>query len=389
MAILSFGGTSVGAVSSANDDGAGGVDLILDQGTDLDGNGNPYYTATDIILIEIDDADIGPNGEFFEGGSDGVATVLSITVNGVELLSSPDKVKFGGGGDTFEGDAYFFVEGIKLFFLAPTYTQTFADATPSSGDLTLNLENRVSDNDFNENSVFDTGTVEVGNGIFNIQTSNVVCFAEGTLIRTQKGEIPVESLNTGDMVTTVDRGPKPIRMIVHRDLRFPGELPELKPIEFKPGSLGGGLPERVLCVSPQHRMLLTNPAADKAFGVGNCLVPAKALVHLRGIRQKIGCRQVRYFHLIFDQHEIVFSEGAMTESMFPGPMAVQSLDEDQQQELSEIFPALQCESNEIAMKTARPCIGAGKAKKCLQSELWANSGSAANGRSSDLTILVG
>ncbi|SIS64646.1 Concanavalin A-like lectin/glucanases superfamily protein [Roseivivax lentus] len=39
MATLVFQGTSVAAVGSANDDGSGGVDLILDQTQDLDGNG--------------------------------------------------------------------------------------------------------------------------------------------------------------------------------------------------------------------------------------------------------------------------------------------------------------------------------------------------------------
>ena len=181
MATLIFEGTRVGAVGSANDDGTGGVDLILDQSQDLDGNGNPYYAATDLIEITIADEDIGPNGELQTGGADGVVTVTSILVNGVEILSSPDKIKFSGsGGDTFEGDAYFFVEGVKLFFLTPVYSQDFSDSTLNGGDLELNVSPRVSDLDLNSSGSVETGTVEEGNGVFNIFAAGPGVIHDGT-----------------------------------------------------------------------------------------------------------------------------------------------------------------------------------------------------------------
>ncbi|WP_207906093.1 Hint domain-containing protein [Primorskyibacter sedentarius] len=192
-------------------------------------------------------------------------------------------------------------------------------------------------------------------------TAQVVCFTTGTLIETPSGDFPVEELSVGDLVTTANRGAQPVRMIVARCLGFPEDDAELKPIEFKPGSLGNGLPRRALCVSPQHRILLCNNAAQEAFGLGECLVPAKALTHLPGIRKKIGCRSVTYYHLVFDQHEIVFSEGAPTESMFLGPMACQSLPSECQRELSMIFPDHDIRS----LQPARPLIGAGKAQRSV------------------------
>ncbi len=198
-------------------------------------------------------------------------------------------------------------------------------------------------------------------------TAQVVCFVTGTLISTPVGECSVECLKVGDLVTTADHGPKPIKMIVDRELSFPEWNEDYKPIEIKPGSLGNGLPRRTLCVSPQHRILLANLATRQAFGTGEWLVPAKALTQLPGIRQKTGCRKVTYVHLIFDQHEIIFSEGAMTESLFPGPMAIQSLDSDCQNELLEIFPELQSEMP----KAARPFVGAGRAKRLLRRDEFA------------------
>ena len=167
MPTLTFNGLRVAAVNSANDDGSGGVNLELDQSQDLDGNGNPYYGADDVIEITIADEDVAANGEFQQAG-DGEVTVTSIKVNGVELLTANDKVKFGGGGDTFESDAYFFVEGQKLFFLSPVYTEDFSDSVEADGKLTLNLDERLVDLDINATGTIDGGTVEEGDGVFNV-----------------------------------------------------------------------------------------------------------------------------------------------------------------------------------------------------------------------------
>lgn len=148
--ILAFDGNLVGQINSFNDDGAGGTEIEVDDSADLDGSGNPYYSATDTILIEIDDADIDANGEFIEGGADGKITVLSIKVNGVELLSSPDNIKFGGGSITEMGDGYFFIEGLKLAFLSPATGVTFEDAALDGGKLILNVPEQTGDYDLNE-----------------------------------------------------------------------------------------------------------------------------------------------------------------------------------------------------------------------------------------------
>ena len=105
-------------------------------------------------------------------------------------------------------------------------------------------------------------------------------------------------------------------------------------MEFKPGSLGPGLPRRALVVSPQHCIVI-QPA-----GMGGSearLVPAKGLLHLPGVRQKKGCRKVEYFHLVFDRHEIILSEGVWAESFFPGPVALGTLRRDVAIEVAEIL----------------------------------------------------
>ena len=116
----------------------------------------------------------------------------------------------------------------------------------------------------------------------------VVCFAAGTLILTSQGETPVENLRKGDLVTTMDHGPRAIRLVMRRTLTFPASPEKHKPIEIKAGALGSGHPKRTLIVSPQHRMLITDAVLSTAMGLTEALVPAKGLLNLRRVRQNMG-----------------------------------------------------------------------------------------------------
>ncbi|MEM6635432.1 MAG: Hint domain-containing protein [Pseudomonadota bacterium] len=185
-----------------------------------------------------------------------------------------------------------------------------------------------------------------------------VCFAAGTRILTVDGEIPVEDLKVGQSVETLDDGPHPIRLIVKRRLDFSRGHAKHKPVEFKPGSLGPNLPTSCLVVSPQHRILLR-------LGDEEYLVAAKGLTHRKGIRVKDGCRAVTYYHLIFDQHQIVFSEGAATESFFPGPQAMGVVDREIAKEIIEFFPSLSDQAPDNVAIRARPSMRPSQARRAI------------------------
>ncbi|WP_162798209.1 Hint domain-containing protein [Sulfitobacter sp. SK011] len=124
----------------------------------------------------------------------------------------------------------------------------------------------------------------------------VVCFAAGTLILTSQGETPDENLRKGDLVTTMDHGPRAIRLVMRRTLTFPASPEKRKPIEIKACALGSGHPKRTLIVSPQHRMLITDGVLSTAMGLTKALVPAKGFLNLRRVRQNMGCsRNCRKF----------------------------------------------------------------------------------------------
>ena len=168
-----------------------------------------------------------------------------------------------------------------------------------------------------------------------ISTTNnniqIVCFASGTRIRTPLGEVAVEDIRVGDLVLTRDNGPQEVRMLLVRELDFMTAPETFKPVAFEPGSLGPGRPHSRLCVSPQHRMLATDPAGRTV------LVPAKALTGRPGVRVLKGKRRVTYIHLVFSQHEIIEANGTLTESFYPGPMALAAVPAECRAEVDLIF----------------------------------------------------
>lgn len=183
-----------------------------------------------------------------------------------------------------------------------------------------------------------------GNGAIDIQNTNTtpppspVCFHRGTLITTPQGEIPVEDLRVGESVVTADSGPAPIRWIGRMKLAWPGNDECHKPILIRAGALGPGMPVRDLVVSPQHRMLLSGAAALLFIGEPEVLVPAKYLVGVAGVGQLQDERQAEYFHILLDRHEILTSDGAMSESFFPGVSAMQMLSARQRREVLRVPP---------------------------------------------------
>lgn len=93
-------------------------------------------------------------------------------------------------------------------------------------------------------------------------------------------------------------------------------------------------------VSPQHRVLLRSKVAERMFGSAEILAPAKALRGVKGIESVTEAREVEYFHFLFDRHELVCSEGALTESLHTGPEAWRTLTGAAQAEIEAIFPGL-------------------------------------------------
>jgi hypothetical protein len=200
----------------------------------------------------------------------------------------------------------------------------------------------------------------ISNNGASIPVNTVVpCFNRETLITTPSGPVSIENLRVGDAVLTLDRGAQPILWIGSRQLNTIELMvfPNLRPIRVAAGALGLGLPERDLLVSPQHRMLLRSVIAQRMFGSAEVFVPAKKLVGVPGITVDSDVQSVEYFHLLFDRHEVVFAEGAPTESLFTGPEALKGVGADARAEIAALFPSLELGKQSPALARDIPMTG--------------------------------
>ncbi|ATI43084.1 hypothetical protein CBW24_14440 [Pacificitalea manganoxidans] len=178
-------------------------------------------------------------------------------------------------------------------------------------------------------------------GNVQLDEAEPICFVAGTLILTAQGERPIETLVAGDMVVTRDHGLAPLRWIGMRRMAV---TPAIAPIRITAGALGPNMPEQDLSVSPQHRVLLRGARAEMLFGAPEVLVAARHLVDDARVVRDTGARQVTYVHLMFDAHEVIYTQGLQSESLQAGPVGLASLEPEHRAEVLAIFPELEQQS---------------------------------------------
>ncbi|KIN69800.1 putative hemagglutinin/hemolysin-related protein [Sulfitobacter donghicola DSW-25 = KCTC 12864 = JCM 14565] len=240
-------------------------------------------------------------------------------------------------------------------------------ATSDNGDVVINDDGTIT---FTPDDGY-TGpadvsyTVSDGNG--GEASANVAvtipCFTPGTLIATPKGERKVEELEVGDRIITRDNGMQEIRWIGSRDMSG-DELAakeHLRPVLIREGALGNGLPERDMMVSPQHRVLIANDKTALYFEEREVLVAAKHLTDMEGI-DVVDVSHTTYIHIMFDQHEVVLSDGTWTESFQPGDLSLAGVGDAAREEILELFPELATETGLEAYTAARKSLKKHEAK---------------------------
>jgi Hint domain len=131
----------------------------------------------------------------------------------------------------------------------------------------------------------------------------VACFAAGTRILTQAGEVAVETLRPGQNVAT-RHGLRPVRWVGRRRVDLSRHsCPALAmPIRVAAGAMAPGVPHRDLWLSGDHAVL-----ADGA------LIPIRYLANGASIARD-DWPEVTYFHVELDHHDILYAEGLPAES---------------------------------------------------------------------------
>lgn len=177
----------------------------------------------------------------------------------------------------------------------------------------------------------------------NVCSTGMVCFTHGCNILTAFGDIPIERLQVGDLIHTVDNGLQPLRWIGSRDItRTKMQVaPQAQPVRIKKDTFGPYMPAQDIWVSQQHHMLLETDDAKRLIDCESVLAPAKALVNWDTILLDTAAPEVQYIHIMFDEHQVVFVDGIPSESFYPSPSSLMSLSEEDRHAIFELMPNLE------------------------------------------------
>ncbi|MGI9391069.1 MAG: Hint domain-containing protein, partial [Boseongicola sp.] len=237
----------------------------------------------------------------------------------------------GVGNVTYTGITFYLADGRRVF-------------TPTDGQVL-------------QNGTFVSSTFVNTQGSVDTDDLGPPCFTKGTLIKTSRGEIPVEDIKVGDLIETLDRVAQEVRWVGRRIVEGSGAF---APVKIKAGTFGN---RREILVSQQHRILLSGWRCEIQFGHSEMLAAAKYLVDDGAVTIQ-NIKEIEYFHFLFDGHEIVWAEGMLCESFNPSGCYARE-NRNVAAELHSLFPELSSETR-ISGKTARPILRAFEANLASQ-----------------------
>jgi len=149
-------------------------------------------------------------------------------------------------------------------------------------------------------TLFDV-TSDTGSGSL---LTELACFAAGTRIATDRGEVAVEELTAENHVYTQSGRLAPVRWVGRRlvDCRRHPRPEQVMPVRIAAGAFGPGLPARALELSPDH-----------AVFVDSVLIPVRHLAN-GGSIAPVRRDSVTYYHVELDRHDVLLAERLPTES---------------------------------------------------------------------------
>ncbi len=174
-------------------------------------------------------------------------------------------------------------------------------------------------------------------------STGMVCFTVGCNILTAFGDIPVEHLQVGDLIHTVDNGLQPVRWIGSREVsRTKMQVaPQSQPVRIKQHAFGPFLPAKDIWISQQHKMLLETEGQNNLFDMDSVFAPAKAMVNGDTISVDANAADTKYMHILFDEHQVVYVDGVPSESFYPCPGSLMSLTEEDRALVFDLMPNLE------------------------------------------------
>lgn len=294
-------------------DGGAGADIISGGG-----GSDVIYGGAGADLIDSgsgsDFIDGGAGADLIDGGSGDDIIQGRAGADVLEGGSGDDVIDGGAGSDVLSGGS-----GADTFLFSGNAGDDIITDFRTADTIAIDLgEDYLGDVDLSALDFEQSGahvliTLPNGSSIL-VQNATiaavqarvqVACLLRGTAVATPDGEMPVEGLAIGDRVTTLGGEPKRIKWIGRRayGAGFVRGNMKVVPVLIAAGALGPSSPSRDLYVSPDH-----------AVYVDGGLVAAERLVNGGSIRRAHEIEAVEYFHIEFETPEVIFTNGAPTES---------------------------------------------------------------------------
>lgn len=134
---------------------------------------------------------------------------------------------------------------------------------------------------------------------------DVICFFAGTMIATPTGEIAVEELKAGDLVTLANGGSAAVTWFGRQTVSTVFADPmRVQPIRIMANALADGVPSRDPLISPDH-----------ALFVDGLLVAARALVNdVSIVRETIAEEKFIYYHVEVADHALILADNTPVET---------------------------------------------------------------------------
>jgi len=170
----------------------------------------------------------------------------------------------------------------------------------------------------------------------------LTCLCEGTEVLTANGVRAIETVRVGDFLLN-DLGVAKQVIWIGSSAVSAQKLKRdanVRPIRIPAGALGAAGPQADLFVSPQHRVVIEGAAPSLLFGEERVLVAAKHLVQSGIAEQMNPGEEVRYFHVMLEEHELLVTNGLVTESFQPARRTLDVMSAENQARLVAAIEAL-------------------------------------------------
>ena len=326
--LMSAGGTVINAAGASISGGSGGVAFYGAAGTVINAgtisspgsNSGSGHVGAVILTAGFANRVVLNAGGSFTGTVDGGNTLGATIASTLELAPGTGNGRIAGLGTQFTDFAAITIDPGVKFLIGGNGAGFGSTITGFANGDTLDLTGAVETGKSYAAGVLTlTGaTTQQINLPGSFATANftlvpdgsggtfvtVACYAAGSLIRTEHGEVPVEDLQPGDRVHSAFGGTVPVVWIGHRRIdcnRHPNP-DAVRPIRVRADAFAPGQPHRDLLLSPDHCIF-----ADGA------LIPVATLLNGVSIVQT-DLATVDYHHVELPTHDVLLANDLAAES---------------------------------------------------------------------------